>query len=177
MTSRGYPGKFRHFQTFPSRAYLLWKENSVYLNHRGVRIQTFGRPGGRIQISEFAILIIPEIYYVYIYTSKIESLLKQNLHEWLINNKQLDPRILTLRIDRIILSKDLSLAKIFCYHEQSDASLIRILNKQNYFIRKHIVNNMKIRKIPKFKFYESELESQDQKLDSILTEIANKYNG
>ncbi|UTC24824.1 30S ribosome-binding factor RbfA [Candidatus Comchoanobacter bicostacola] len=109
-------------------------------------------------------------------TSKIESLLKQNLHEWLINNKQLDPRIITLRIDKIILSKDLSLAKIFCYHESIDPPLLRKLNKQNYFIRKHIVNNMKIRKIPKFKFYESELETQDQKLDSILNEIAKKHN-
>jgi ribosome-binding factor A len=79
---------------------------------------------------------------------------------------------MTLRIDEIILSKDLSLAKVKCYHKVEIASLLKILNANRFSTQKHIKDTLEIRRIPKIKFIESPAYTKQQELEKVLNEIA-----
>lgn len=103
---------------------------------------------------------------------KLQSKLHSNVSRWVINNSHLDSRLMTLRIDEIILSKDLSLAKVKCYHQSEIESLLKILNNNRVSAQKHIKDTLEIRRIPKIKFIESPALTPQQELEKVLNEIA-----
>jgi ribosome-binding factor A len=91
---------------------------------------------------------------------------------WIIHNAHIDARMITLRVDEIILSKDLSRAKIKCYHHENLEHLINVLNKHRFALQKYICENLKIRRVPQIKFMSSPAISPQQEIERALNELA-----
>ncbi|MDC3180806.1 ribosome-binding factor A [Gammaproteobacteria bacterium] len=106
---------------------------------------------------------------------KLQSKLHENISRWIVNNSHADKRMITLRVDDIILSRDLSLAKVKCYHANDLESLVPILNKLSYSVQKHIKETLVIRRIPKIKFIASPESSPQQLLEEVLNELAETH--
>ena len=102
---------------------------------------------------------------------RINKGLIQVISQWIHFNRDLDKRLLTLRIDNIYTSKDLSCAKIFIYHDDKPNELAKILNKKAHPIHQYIFKHLKIRRVPKIKFLITSKQSPEQELISILDEI------
>lgn len=93
----------------------------------------------------------------------------ETIGQWILMNRHLDPRLMTVRIDEIITSKDLSLAKVYLYHADDPASLAHKLNKKHHPLHQHIFQNLKIRRVPKIKFLpiKADVSAVLQALDDI----------
>lgn len=104
--------------------------------------------------------------------AKIQSRLTQTISEWIALNIDIDTRLVTLRLDHLELSRDLSRVKVCCYHHDDLDGLLKILNKHSHAVQKHIYSNMKIRRTPSVKFTPGQLHSPQQQLENILNELS-----
>ena len=103
--------------------------------------------------------------------ARINKNLISTIHQWLLLNKEYDPRILTLRIDRLETAKDLSSTKVYIYHENNAIDLAKLLNKFSHPIHQYIFQNLKIRRVPKMKFIATDRLSPEQEINQILDNI------
>mgnify|MGYP001277840923 CR=1 FL=1 len=85
--------------------------------------------------------------------ARINKDLSAQLGQWLLLNREIDPRIITLRIDELITSKDLSTCKVFVYHPDDVEAVVKKLNGYAHPIHRYLFNNLKIRRVPKIKFF------------------------
>ena len=84
--------------------------------------------------------------------ARINKDLSATIGNWTLLNKEIDPRVLTVRIDELITSKDLSLCKVYIYQSDDAQDLAKKLNKYSHPIHQYIFKNLKIRRVPKIKF-------------------------
>ena len=103
--------------------------------------------------------------------ARINKNLIATIHQWLLLNKEHDPRILTLRIDHLATSKDLSSTKVYIYHEDDVKGLAKRLNKFSHPIHQYIFQNLKIRRVPKIKFIATDRLSPEQEINQLLDDI------
>lgn len=106
--------------------------------------------------------------------ARINKNLIATINQWLLLNKEIDDRILTLRVDSLITSKDLSSTKVYIYHEKEPETLAKLLNKHAHPIHQYIFQNLKIRRVPKLKFLATDRLSPEQEINQILDEIDEK---
>ena len=103
--------------------------------------------------------------------AKINKGLEQMISQWLNFHQEIDSRLITLRIDRIETTKDLSQARVHIYHSDQPADLAKKLNGKSHPLHQYIFKNLKIRRVPKIKFGASTGFSTEQQLTRILDEI------
>ncbi|MCP8351931.1 ribosome-binding factor A [Candidatus Synchoanobacter obligatus] len=107
--------------------------------------------------------------------ARINKNLIASINQWLIMNREIDERILTLRIDRLDTSKDLSSTKVYIYHENNAESLAKKLNKHHsHPIHQYLFQNLRIRRVPKIKFIATDRVSPEQEIIQLLNDIDDK---
>ena len=82
-----------------------------------------------------------------------------------------DPRLQMMQITAVVLSKDLSQAKVYVRlidHQVSSASLMEALEKATPFFRRLIARDSGLRKTPHLRFYYDETEHNAQNLSKLI---------
>ena len=85
-----------------------------------------------------------------------------------------DPRLKWLSITEVILSKDLSHANLYFSSFNSSittADLIKVLFRTKGFIRYHLSNNLKLRRIPKLDFIYDDSFEKGESIDRKLKDL------
>lgn len=94
--------------------------------------------------------------------------------DWVQRHQDIDSRLLTLRIEKIETSKDLSQCKVYIYHRDNPETLANKLNTYTHPIHQYIFKHLRIRRVPKIKFRFTPQYSDEQSLARLLDEIDSK---
>ena len=103
--------------------------------------------------------------------ARINKNLIAAIHQWFIHHRDIDKRLLTLRLDHLDTSKDLSATKVHIYHEDNLDELVKLLNRHAHPIHKYIFQNLKIRRVPKIRFVACNRLSAEQEITRLLDDI------
>ncbi|MEC7030072.1 MAG: ribosome-binding factor A [Pseudomonadota bacterium] len=103
--------------------------------------------------------------------ARINKNLIATIHQWLIHHRDIDDRLLTMRLDHLDTSKDLSGTKVYIYHEDDIESLVKKLNKHAHPLHQYIFQNLKIRRVPKIRFVACSQLSAEQEINRLLDDI------
>lgn len=104
--------------------------------------------------------------------NRIGSEIKKEL-QTIITTEMNDKRIKSqVSITECIVSKDLSLCKVFLVTEQEDKeNVIKILNNSKGFFRALVAKTLNLRKTPDFKFYIDESFENMNHIEELLNRI------
>ena len=102
---------------------------------------------------------------------RIADYLKKEIAN-IILQKVRDPRLKSIVINHISVTKDISVAKVF-YSIQKDKSELnqRILSKFSGMIRSEISRSMKIRRVPKIVFIFDKTPEEADNIENLLKNI------
>ena len=103
---------------------------------------------------------------------RISSEIKKEL-QTIITTEIKDPRIKSqVSITECIVSKDLSLCKVFIVTDQEDKdNVIKGLNNSRGFLRSALAHTLDLRKTPDFKFYIDESFENMNHIEELLNKI------
>jgi|YelNatPaOPRAMG01_1025707.scaffolds.fasta_scaffold14632_3 ribosome-binding factor A len=108
---------------------------------------------------------------------KINSLIKEELSK--IIQKIVDfPKGTLVTLTRVITTEDLRECKVFfsCYPEKNFDEILKILEKEIYFIQKNLNQRLVLKKIPKIKFAKEQKLVEADKIDKILEKLKKEKN-
>ncbi len=97
-----------------------------------------------------------------------------------ISQKLRDPKLEWVTITDVVLSKDLRYAKLYFSHyvnPSSHESVREHLIKTSGFLKKQIAGAHIMRTIPELSFFYDDTEDRAEKVDALLANIKDKYNG
>ncbi len=103
---------------------------------------------------------------------KINQLIKKELGQILL--KELDfPKEILVTLTRVETSADLNQSKIFIsiIPENQTAKILKILEKQIYFLQQKLNKRLKIKPIPRIIFVEEKETSRAGKIEEILESL------
>ena len=103
--------------------------------------------------------------------ARINKNLIETIHQWLIHHRDIDKRLLTIRLDHLDTSKDLSATKVHIFHEDNIDDLVEKLNKHAHPLHQYIFQNLKIRRVPKIRFVACSRVSAEQEITRYLDDI------
>jgi ribosome-binding factor A len=91
----------------------------------------------------------------------------------LINTQLKDPNLNNklITINELVLTRDLSYAKIYVTEITGDESIIQILNHAKGFLKYNIGKKMKLRIMPELEFIYDTIPKTTEKLDKILQNL------
>ncbi len=103
--------------------------------------------------------------------ARINKNLIATIGQWLLLNREIDQRLITMRINHLDTAKDLSGTKVYVFHQENIDSLVKKLNQHAHPLHQYIFQNLKIRRVPKIKFIACSLFSNEQKITRILDDL------
>jgi len=89
----------------------------------------------------------------------------------LIQNEIKDPRINFITVQDVVISKDLSIAKVYVSSldtEQSPDVIIEVLTKASGFLRRAIGKELTLRKVPELRFYYDDTIVKARELSDLI---------
>ncbi len=98
----------------------------------------------------------------------------------LLVSKIRDPKVEGVRLSRVEVTDDLSLARVFytvLNNQKGGKSAGKGLERAKGFIRSHIAKTLNLRFTPAFQFRYDETAEKVEELESIFREIANERKG
>jgi ribosome-binding factor A len=88
---------------------------------------------------------------------RVESLLKEKISDIIMKNELKDPRLdVFITLSRVLVSKDLKLAKVYVSYmgdEETHTTIVEVLNNAAGFIQKLLGRRIRLRHTPKLVFY------------------------
>lgn len=88
-----------------------------------------------------------------------------------------DPRIPEIVIYDIVVSKDLSLAKVYFSHldiTQDATESLKGLQSASGFLRTRLSNRLNLRKIPRLRFIVDDTETKSARIEKLIESSANR---
>ncbi|RLA08915.1 MAG: 30S ribosome-binding factor RbfA [Gammaproteobacteria bacterium] len=91
----------------------------------------------------------------------------------LINTQLKDPSLNNkiITINELVLTHDLSYARIYVTEITGDESIIKPLNHAKGFLKYHISKKMKLRIMPELEFIYDDIPEKSQKIDELLSKL------
>jgi ribosome-binding factor A len=106
---------------------------------------------------------------------RVAELLKEEISA-IIFSEVKDPRVKNVSITEVVVSKDLSVAKVYfrtLIKEDSEDSL-NGLNKSAGFIKSRLVKNIRLKHIPTLEFFYDDTLDNVIKIETLIKEISSK---
>jgi len=103
---------------------------------------------------------------------RIEKLIEQELSVDIYNILELSGDIITVK--RVILSKDLSQAKVFITALQDNDRAVEILNKKAGHLRFLLARKLNLRYTHRLRFVKDEEEEKERRLDELFEKLRDK---
>lgn len=89
-----------------------------------------------------------------------------------------DPRLGFVTVNEVIVTKDLSVAKVYVTFLNADKTAIEkhiaLLNEASSYLRGELGKRMKIRSIPELRFYYDDSMDAGLRMDALLKELEDK---
>lgn len=103
---------------------------------------------------------------------RIEKLIEQELSVDIHEILELSGDIITVK--RVLLSKDLSQAKVFITALQNNDRAVEILNKKAGHLRFILARKLNLRYTPRLRFLKDEEEEKERRLDELFEKLRDK---
>ena len=97
----------------------------------------------------------------------------------LIQNEIKDPRINFITVQDVVVTKDLSIAKVYISSldsEQSVDVIIEVLTKASGFLRRALGKALTLRKVPELRFYYDDTIVKARELSDLIDKAINDDN-
>ncbi len=102
---------------------------------------------------------------------RVNELIKRELVH-LLSNKTKDPRLNEVIITDVIVSRDLTSAKVFfSVDEESHNKVTSLLNKASGFFRTSLSKSLKLRHTPSLKFIYDTAPNTGARMDNLLSKL------
>tara|TARA_B100001750_G_scaffold8357_1_gene6434 strand:+ start:4399 stop:4761 length:363 start_codon:yes stop_codon:yes gene_type:complete len=110
----------------------------------------------------------------YSFSNRLEKKIQRIISYNLIHNIK-DNRLKTISIDEVKLTKDLSIAKIYCSSsiKEETKKLEILLSKAAGFFKKEIAKSLSIKRIPELQFVIDNHEVYANKINNLIEEAVN----
>jgi len=110
----------------------------------------------------------------YSFSNRLEKKIQRIISYNLIHSIK-DNRLKTISIDEVKLTKDLSIAKIYCSSaiKEETKKLEILLSKATGFFKKEIANSLSIKRIPELQFVIDNHEVYANKINNLIEEAVN----
>lgn len=95
----------------------------------------------------------------------------------LLRNEAKDPRISEIIIYDVVVTKDLSLARVYFSPlniQQDAAECIKGLNSATGFLRTQLSRKLKLRKMPELRFIVDDTEAKGERIEQLIQKGLNK---
>jgi ribosome-binding factor A len=91
----------------------------------------------------------------------------------LINTCIKDPYLTTkiITINELVLTKDLSYARVYVTELNKDKTIIKHLDHAKGFLKFHLNKRMKLRVMPQLEFIYDDIPEKSQKMDKLLANL------
>ena len=104
-------------------------------------------------------------------TQRINELIRRELAT-LLKKEVKDPRLQAVSITDVLVSKDISHAKIFYTIKQEKKAIVEpLLNKASGFFRTHLSKSVNLRHTPTLKFIYDAAPNTGTKIDKLLSQL------
>ena len=103
-------------------------------------------------------------------TDRISELIRREL-VLLFAHKVCDSRLQLIRITEVIVSKDLSSAKVFFNIADNPEMIKKPLEKAKHFFRHHLANALELRHMPELKFIYDPTQTTANRIDDLLAKL------
>ena len=104
-------------------------------------------------------------------TERVNELIKREL-VLLLSKETKDPRLQEVVITDVIVTRDLTSAKVFfSVEELSQKSVVALLNKASGFFRKSLSKTLDLRHTPSLKFIYDTAPNAGARMDDLLSKI------
>lgn len=103
-------------------------------------------------------------------TDRIGDLIQREL-SYLIQHKMNDPRVGMVTLSEVVVSKDLSHAKIYVNTMHEAEQTVDTLNKAAGFLRQALAQRIELRTTPSLKFFYDDALERANKIEKLLNNV------
>ncbi len=105
-------------------------------------------------------------------SKRVGDLFREEIAE-IIMNRVKDPRVGFVTVTSVKVSDDLSYARVFIsvLKKEDTEETLSVLNSASGFIRSEIGKRVRIKKLPRFEFFEDETLEYGARIDSLLKKL------
>jgi len=110
--------------------------------------------------------------------NRVEKMIMKEV-AWILYKETSDPRISTITITRVEMTRDLKMAKVFCSfleEEEQKRELLKGLKNASSFIRTQLARRVSIKFVPRISFREDVLDKKTRDIDNIFDKINKEKN-
>ena len=92
-----------------------------------------------------------------------------------MGNQMRDPRLEGVAITHVKVSADLQLATVYfrLYNQEHKDQAKTGLERSKSFLRKHLAQNLKLRRVPELRFFYDESVEHGSRIEALLDQIKN----
>ncbi len=105
-------------------------------------------------------------------SKRVGDLFREEIAE-IIMNRVKDPRVGFITVTSVKVSEDLSYARVYIsvLKKEDTEETLRVLNAASGFVRSEIGKRVRIKKLPRFEFFEDESLEYGARIDNLLRKL------
>ncbi len=105
-------------------------------------------------------------------SKRVGDLFREEIAD-IIMHRVKDPRVGFITVTSVKVSEDLSYARVFVsvLKKEETEETLRVLNSASGFIRSEVGKRVRIKRLPRFEFFEDETIEYGARIDSLLKKL------